>query len=167
MKKIGENRDEIDAAYGRKDGSVDGGFELSQMDFAITGMTCAACAARVERALGNEAGVASAAVNLAAETARVRYHPDQTSPDRLMEVIEAAGYGAREAVRDAEEDARRAEERKAREAHDWRLFYIGAAFSIPLVLGMIADIFKIETLMFLMDPLVGFVLATPVVFVPG
>jgi len=33
-----------------------GGFELSQMDFAITGMTCAACAARVERALGNEAG---------------------------------------------------------------------------------------------------------------
>jgi Cu+-exporting ATPase len=167
VKKIGENRDEIDAAYGRKDGSVDGGFELSQMDFAITGMTCAACAARVERALGNEAGVASAAVNLAAETARVRYHPDQTSPDRLMEVIEAAGYGAREAVRDAEEDARRAEERKAREAHDWRLFYIGAAFSIPLVLGMIADVFKIETLMFLMDPLVGFVLATPVVFVPG
>lgn len=167
VKRSGESLDEVDAASARKDGSDDTGFELRQMDFGITGMTCAACAARVERALGSEAGVNSVAVNLAAETARVKYHPDQTSPDRLMEAIEAAGYGAREAVRDAEEDARRAEERKAREVHDWRLFYIGAAFSIPLVLGMIADIFRIEALMFLMDPLVGFVLATPVVFVPG
>lgn len=140
---------------------------LRQVDFAITGMTCAACAARVERALANEAGVAHAAVNLAAETARVQYDPDQTSPDRLFKAIEAAGYGAREAARDAEEDARRTEERKQQEINNWRLFYIGAAFSIPLVVGMIADIFGIEALMFLIDPFVGFVLATPVVFVPG
>jgi Cu+-exporting ATPase len=167
VKTNGESLDEMEAAFGRKDGDVDAGAELKQVDFAITGMTCAACVARVERALASEIGVASASVNLAAETARVQYDAVQTSPDRLFKAIEAAGYGAREAVRDAQEDVRRTEERRAREAHDWRLFYIGAAFSIPLVLGMIADIFQIEALMFLMDPLAGFVLATPVVFVPG
>jgi Cu+-exporting ATPase len=167
VRRNGKSLDETEAAFGRKDGDVDAGAELKQVDFAITGMTCAACVARVERALASEAGVASASVNLAAETARVKYDAVQTSPDRLFRAIEAAGYGAREAVRDADEDARRTEERRARESHDWRLFYIGAAFSIPLVLGMIADIFQIEALMFLRDPLAGFVLATPVVFVPG
>ncbi|MFW5906318.1 MAG: copper ion binding protein, partial [Desulfobia sp.] len=62
------------------------GFELvkprEEMDLQleVKGMTCASCAARVERMAGGMAGVLSAEVNLAAESALVRYDPEQVSP---------------------------------------------------------------------------------------
>ena len=48
--------------------------------FPVLGMSCAACAARVERTLGSQPGVVSAAVNYAASTATVEYRPDECSP---------------------------------------------------------------------------------------
>ena len=59
----------------------------------VTGMTCASCVRRVERALSKKQGVASASVNFAAEKATVEYDPKTTSPDDLIGVIEGAGYG--------------------------------------------------------------------------
>ncbi len=59
----------------------------------VTGMTCASCVRRVERALSKKEGVASASVNFAAEKATVEYDPKTTSPDDLISTIEGAGYG--------------------------------------------------------------------------
>jgi Cu+-exporting ATPase len=59
----------------------------------VTGMTCASCVRRVERALSKKEGVASASVNFAAEKATVEYDPKTTSPDDLINTIEGAGYG--------------------------------------------------------------------------
>ncbi len=59
----------------------------------VTGMTCASCVRRVERALGKKEGVASASVNFAAEKATVEYDPKATTPEELVGVIEGAGYG--------------------------------------------------------------------------
>jgi Cu+-exporting ATPase len=59
----------------------------------VTGMTCASCVRRVERALSKKEGVASASVNFAAEKATVEYDPKATGPDELISTIEGAGYG--------------------------------------------------------------------------
>ncbi|MGB4338500.1 MAG: heavy metal translocating P-type ATPase [Bacillota bacterium] len=138
-----------------------------QEDLAIIGMTCAACSARVERALAREPGVVKANVNLAAETARVVYDPSVVDLDRLIKVVEETGYGARKLVRDASSDRQRQEEKTAQARRDWFLFYIGAALSAPMVIGMIGELLGVHSLMFLMNPWVGFVLATPVVLVTG
>src|SRR6266436_815956 len=62
------------------------------VDLAITGMTCASCAARVEKKLNKLDGVA-ATVNLATESARVTF-PATLSIADLVSVVEQAGYGA-------------------------------------------------------------------------
>ncbi|PAU62432.1 heavy metal translocating P-type ATPase [Pseudomonas indica] len=61
------------------------------LDLPISGMTCASCAGRVERALRKVPGVQSATVNLANEQARIEAN-DATLP-ALIEAVEAAGYG--------------------------------------------------------------------------
>ncbi|HEY0673415.1 MAG TPA: HAD-IC family P-type ATPase, partial [Longimicrobiales bacterium] len=60
----------------------------------VTGMTCAACSARVQRTLEKTPGVAGAAVDLMTATANVAYDPQQTGIDELIERIRATGYGA-------------------------------------------------------------------------
>jgi Cu+-exporting ATPase len=63
-------------------------------DLAVTGMTCAACQANVQRALARQLGVDRAAVNLMTGQARVVFDPAVIGPDRLVSTIEAIGYGA-------------------------------------------------------------------------
>src|SRR4051794_34143830 len=67
--------------------------QLVRTDLAIDGMTCASCAARVEKGLNQLDGV-SATVNFATEHARVEA-PATVSPDDLIAVVEGVGYGAR------------------------------------------------------------------------
>ncbi len=66
----------------------------------VQGMTCAACSGRVQRALEQQAGVATAAVNLLLKNATVEFDPAQTTPEQLVEAIRATGYGAELASRD-------------------------------------------------------------------
>src|SRR5688500_9070079 len=54
-----------------------------QIEFPITGMTCASCAGRVTKALKKVPGVADASVNLATEQATVRYDPAQAKSEQL------------------------------------------------------------------------------------
>ncbi len=61
-----------------------------EIRIGVSGMTCASCVTRVERVLARQPGVASAAVNLAAETAVVRF--DQAQVPQLLEAVRAAGY---------------------------------------------------------------------------
>ena len=62
------------------------------VDLAIGGMTCASCAARVEKKLNRLDGVA-ATINFATERARVSF-PASISTDELIAVVEQAGYTA-------------------------------------------------------------------------
>ena len=69
-------------------------FEPARIDLPITGMTCAACANRVEKSLARSAGVRKAGVNLATARATVEYDPDVTGVRNLVRAVEDAGYGS-------------------------------------------------------------------------
>ncbi len=60
----------------------------------VTGMTCAACSARIQRTLERTEGVTGANVNLMTGAATVTYDPAATSPEQLVETIRSTGYGA-------------------------------------------------------------------------
>ena len=81
--------------------------------FVVTGMTCAACAAHVEKAAGAVAGVDSAAVNLMLGTLVCSYDRDKASPQAIIAAVEAAGYGAAPAD-DAKRDIRREQDAAAK-----------------------------------------------------
>jgi len=104
-------------------------------EFQIYGMTCVACATRIEKALNKLEGV-EAAVNFASETARVRYVPGLATPEQIIGGIRKAGYEASERVEAnaAEEKARRAEAYHA----ELRLLWVSIALSLPLLAGMIS-----------------------------
>ncbi|GIW09390.1 MAG: hypothetical protein KatS3mg061_0447 [Dehalococcoidia bacterium] len=69
---------------------------VRDVQLAVTGMTCAACVNRIEKALKRLDGVTDASVNLATERATVSYDPSQVSLAQLKEAVEKAGYGVRE-----------------------------------------------------------------------
>ena len=70
--------------------------DTSEITFAVTGMTCASCVRRIEKALGKVDGVHEASVNLATEKARVLYDGQLASPDKLQAAVQKAGYGIRD-----------------------------------------------------------------------
>ena len=117
--------------------------------FPVTGMTCAACSAAVERELRRTPGVTDVEVSLATEEARVRWSPEATSPEALAQVVEEAGYrmdipapadpDAAGRDRDTDEATRRREEARDQdreaEARDlFRRFQVGAILSVPVLL---------------------------------
>ena len=69
--------------------------------FPVTGMTCASCVRRVEKALAKVEGVREASVNLATERARVAYDAGTVTLDQLQRAVEKAGYGVREMPHEA------------------------------------------------------------------
>ena len=114
----------------------DVGYDVTtaKVELPITGMTCANCAATVERTLNKKVpGVVSANVNFASEKATVAYIPGQVTRADMVAAIEKAGYGVVEADADQLEDA----EQAARETEirdQTRKFWIGVLFSLPLFL---------------------------------
>jgi Cu+-exporting ATPase len=72
-----------------------------RLDLPIGGMTCAACASRIERVLRREPGVISASVNLATEAAVVTFDPGASGPDLLARAIVDAGFEVRPVVDEA------------------------------------------------------------------
>jgi Cu+-exporting ATPase len=69
--------------------------QLERIDLPITGMSCASCAARIEKGLAHVEGVSKATVNFAAEKATVVFHPDRTDVSHLIEKVKDLGYGAK------------------------------------------------------------------------
>jgi heavy metal translocating P-type ATPase len=126
--------------------------------FDVEGMTCAACAARVERVLGKQEGVDGAAVNYATARAQVRVN-DATDLARLQAAVDKIGYSITPAT---EDDAlpvlrRQLEEESAQ----WRRFRIAAVLSaIVMFLAMAGPDAP-------WNPVVQAILAAPVVFWVG
>jgi P-type Cu+ transporter len=96
-----------------------------RLELAIEGMTCASCAARVERSLNDLDGV-DASVNLATETAAVAFDPARADPARLVEAVERAGYRARPPVE--------AGDAVERDPGSGRRLAVSAALSLPVLL---------------------------------
>lgn len=67
--------------------------EAKEANIQITGMTCAACATRIEKGLNKMEGVQSANVNLALEKSSIKYDPSKLSAADFEKKIEALGYG--------------------------------------------------------------------------
>lgn len=78
---------------------------LQTLELGIEGMTCAACATRIEKVLNRLPGV-EASVNLASERARVRYQPGVTDQSQLLESIQRAGFTGRVASDRSREEER-------------------------------------------------------------
>jgi len=110
-----------------------------KVELPVTGMTCANCAANIERALNKKvSGVISATVNFASERATVEYIPGVATLQDMVTAIEAAGYGviSPEEIseeQDAEQIARQAEIRD-----QTRKFIAGVVFALPLFLMSMA-----------------------------
>ncbi|AVR78591.1 copper-translocating P-type ATPase [Neisseria mucosa] len=97
--------------------------------FQIEGMTCQACASRIEKVLNKKDFVESAGVNFASEEAQVVFDDSQTSAADIAKIIEKTGYGAKEKT---EEALPQPEET----AHvSWRLWLL-LAINIPFLIGM-------------------------------
>ncbi len=104
------------------------------VDFDITGMTCAACATRIEKGLSKMPGVAQASVNLAMETARIVYHPSEVTPDDMQARVAKLGYEAalkREQVETSEHRTREIQKQKHK-------LWISALLSFPLLWAMVS-----------------------------
>ena len=152
------------------------GVAAASIDLPISGMTCAMCVGNVERALNRVDGVLSTSVNLANERANVRYLPGSLNHGDLKSAVEKAGYGIIQLDEAADAHDAEAAARQAEISRQWRLFAIGAFFTVPLtILSMTRHLMHaspllMDNLPWLMHDLWLFVfgaLATPVVFLLG
>src|SRR5690625_4922065 len=88
--------------------------EEAKLELQLIGMTCAACASRIEKVLQKKSGVIKASVNLAAETASLTYYPDLISEKDIIDSIQKIGYDAAVRKGQGRNDAKQDELRKMR-----------------------------------------------------
>ncbi|VVO19661.1 Copper-exporting P-type ATPase [Pseudomonas fluorescens] len=128
-------------------------------DLPISGMTCASCVGRVERALSKVPGVQSVSVNLANERAHVEV-AGQMDPAVLIAAVEKAGYTA---TLPQSETATQASQEQRLKRERWSLV-MAIALALPLVLPMLVQPFGLH---WMLPAWVQFLLATPVQFIFG
>jgi P-type Cu+ transporter len=135
-------------------------------EFDITGMTCAACATRIEKGLNKMEGVSEANVNLALEKAVIAFNPSEVSIGDIIAKVEKLGYGAHQKADDHEQ----VDHREKAIQDQKRKFVISAILSLPLLWTMVGH-FSFTSFLyvpdFLMNPWVQLILATPVQFIIG
>ncbi|RYI29321.1 copper-translocating P-type ATPase [Bacillus infantis] len=141
---------------------------IEKAELAITGMTCAACSARIEKGLKKMDGISDANVNLALERADVVYNPSAVSPADLIKRVEKLGYGA--ALR-TEEVAGEEQDHREREIERQKgKFTFALILSLPLLWAM-AGHFSFTSFLYVpemfMNPWVQLALAAPVQFFIG
>ncbi|HEU5368058.1 MAG TPA: HAD-IC family P-type ATPase, partial [Ktedonobacterales bacterium] len=113
----------------------------AEVTLLLEGMTCASCAARIERNLKKVPGVEAAAVNLATERGVVTYHPQQVDVSGLIGAVEKAGYGARELVPEPVASSAEGDADTLQRRRDLRrkqlILLLGIALTLPLMVMMI------------------------------
>jgi Cu+-exporting ATPase len=129
----------------------------AEVDLSIEGMTCAACASRIEKVLNRLPQVA-AAVNFATERAHIEFNPETSGLPALIEAVRKAGYDARPHEQSVNADAASETSRRA----DTRALYASIVLTLPLAAQMLPMAFGRHDLIL---PLwLQFVLATLVQF---
>lgn len=130
----------------------------------ISGMTCAACAAKIEKKLNKLEGVQKATVNLAIEKASVEYDSSKIDVSDMIKTVEVLGYNAKRAEEvsgDSEREQREKEIKKLRME-----LIISAILSFPLVMAMLLTLVNID-LAFLHNEYFQLIVTTPVQFIIG
>jgi Cu+-exporting ATPase len=135
-------------------------------DFEIGGMTCAACATRIEKGLNKLEGVQRATVNLALESAHVEYAPGHVGVPQLIRKVEQLGYRAKPKEEVKDRAAYRRREIRRRQMK----LAASILLSLPLLWAM-AGHFSFTSWLWVpelfMNPWFQLALATPVQFVIG
>lgn len=116
-----------------------------RVSLPISGMSCAACAVRIEKNLNRAPGVETANVNFATRQATVEFNPSATSPETLADVVRDSGYQvperpapAGETTAAAEEEDWEQREREAEYQDFRRRFLVALVLGLPvLVMGML------------------------------
>jgi cation-transporting ATPase V len=107
--------------------------EYERLEFDVSGMTCGSCAARVQRTLSREPGVAEALVNYATGRATVELEPGAFDGERLLAAVRKAGYGAARVGPTPSEHARTLEQRAA---HEQRSLLARILLAVPLAIAI-------------------------------
>lgn len=137
---------------------------LDKIELELRGMSCAACAARIEKVLAKARGVHQAAVNFAARIATVEYDSNQISPAQLIALVAKAGYSAYER-RGADSD--REQQEREQEIKDLgRLALFSGLLTSPLFVTMFFMMTGKDGGIFT-NPWFQFFLSTPVQFLIG
>lgn len=128
-----------------------------QETFPILGMSCASCAARVDKTLNHQPGVSKAAVNYASATATVEYDRTQSSPQALQQAVQAAGYDLL-----IQQDGNTLE--AAEQAHDKKYHALKFRTTWAIILSVPIVIIGMFFMNMPYANLIMWVLSTPVVF---
>lgn len=147
---------------------VDLGYRVptERIDLKISGMTCASCAASLEKALGEREGVLLANVNFAIERATVEYNPGLISVDELKKAVIDVGYQAVEEDKRLDGDREKLE-RDRETRRQINLLILSATLSIPLLAVMFGELFNLWLPAIIHNKVFQFALATPVQFIAG
>ena len=111
---------------------------IVEVELAVQGMTCGACAARIEKKLNEMDGV-EAAVNYATETAMVAFDGSTLTEALIIEAVESAGYGARKVDDEPFDD-----DLEERLRHARLRLVVSAVFTIPVVLLSMVPAFMFD-----------------------
>ena len=141
--------------------------EAGQANLKISGMTCAACSARIEKKLNTLEGVKQANVNLTTERASISFDPNRIKVGDMINAIKALGYSA-----DKIEDISRDQEKELKETEirNMRIALLASALlSFPLVTAMVLSMFNVHSplVAILHNQYFQLAVATPVQFIIG
>ncbi|USK95435.1 MULTISPECIES: heavy metal translocating P-type ATPase [Bacillus cereus group] len=143
------------------------GIVSDKAEFTVSGMTCAACANRVEKRLNKLEGVNEATVNFALESATVDFNPDEINVNEMKSAITKLGYKLE--VKSDEQDGS-TDHRFQEIERQKKKFIISFILSFPLLWAMVSH-FSFTSFIYLpdmlMNPWVQLALATPVQFIIG
>ncbi|WP_299736939.1 heavy metal translocating P-type ATPase [uncultured Rossellomorea sp.] len=142
--------------------------QLEKTEFDITGMTCAACSARIEKVLNKQDGIQHATVNLALEKATIEYAPGTITTDQIIKKVDSIGYGA--TVKNDENQEEQTDHKLQEIQKQKRKFIWSLLLSLPLLWSMVSH-FEFTSFIplpdILMNPWMQMALATPVQFIIG
>ncbi|WP_224076750.1 heavy metal translocating P-type ATPase [Planococcus chinensis] len=142
------------------------GVVKQKAEFDITGMTCAACATRIEKGINKLQGVGAANVNLALEKATIEFNPSEVTIADIIAKVEKLGYGAYQ----QQEEQEHVDYREKAIQDQKRKFIFSAILSLPLLWTMLGH-FSFTSFLYvpgiLMNPWFQMLLATPVQFIIG
>ncbi|TCP28892.1 Cu+-exporting ATPase [Scopulibacillus darangshiensis] len=145
------------------------GYEVvkDKTEFNVTGMTCAACANKIEKKLNKLEGVSSANVNFALESATVEYDPNEVSIPDMKEAIKKLGY---QLETKSDKEVGSADHREKAIKKQTAKFIASLILSLPLLWSMVSH-FEFMSFIWLpsifMNPWFQLLLATPVQFIIG
>ena len=139
----------------------------NKIELKVTGMSCAACSAKIERKLGKTEGINKAAVNLSTERANILYNSSVISDSDMINIIRGLGYNAERMEETSQDKEKQQREKEVSELK--RTLIISTVLSAPLVLAMILGLTGLDTpwLSFLHNQYFQLLIATPVQFIIG